>query len=579
MKKNISKILFVLIILGVILYTPAGVITGLRAENVADNTGYLENVLLEKMPGRERLNLVVSQQPLIDPPSLLGDNSLLIKLGNLYAPDSVREALRDMRSDNLIGAQLQQRTEQGKQWVYLQINLKQIVPYSIRQDGKIIVIDFNVSGIEAKLSAADSAKGRGVAFGGAQGNKDPQALSETAKQYTERMVSVDFQDAEIKSVLRLMAEYGNISIISGDDVKGNVTLAIKNVPWNQAFQSILDVRGLVQSQSGNIIIVATLEKHKKDEADKRKAMEEMRKADDERKTREQALDIEKGNLRQIMIEAKIIEASEDFIRNLGIQWGGGNSQNISGTYGLGIAGATNPLTTTRQMSQAFPPEITPAMVGMAAVNLPSNVIGPTLGLVFGNSRGFIEAQLSALEKTTQGKIISSPRVVTMDNVEAVIKQGEEVPYVTPATTSAPPTIAFKDALLSLKVKPKITSDNRISMVIKASNDRADYSKANVAGENPPIVKNEVDSKVVVRDGDTVVIGGISKNDETKIVAGVPWFYKIPVLGWLFKTENVDIKKRQLLIFVTPKILSESGYIEDECNMNNSHLLDRCRKSQ
>jgi len=159
----------------------------------------------------------------------------------------------------------------------------------------------------------------------------------------------------------------------------------------------------------------------------------------------------------------------------------------------------------------------------------------------------------------------------------VIKQGEEVPYITPATPNTPATVAFKDAVLRLEVKPKITEDNRISMDIKATNDRADYTKANAAGENPPIVKNEVESKVVVKDGDTVVIGGISKNQEDKTVAGVPWFYKIPVLGWLFKTENITKNKRQLLIFITPKILTESGYIEDECDTTKVDNLDRCRR--
>jgi len=321
--------------------------------------------------------------------------------------------------------------------------------------------------------------------------------------------------------------------------------------------------------------VMTLAKKKQDEADRQAAFEAQQKADEERKAREQKTDIEKGKLRQIMIEAKIVEASDDFIRNLGIQWGGGNSQNIAGAYGLGITGATNPLTTTRPMSYAFPAEINPAMT-MAAVNMPSTVIGPTLGLVFGGARGFIEAQLQALEKTTQGKIISSPRVVTMDDVKAVIKQGEEIPYVTPATTTSPATIAFKDALLKLEVKPKITDDNRISMDIKATNDRADYTKALVAGQQMPIIKNEVESKVVVKDGDTVVIGGVAKVDETRITAGVPWFYKVPVLGWLFKTENIDIKKRQLLVFITPKILTESGYLEDECDPAKVNNLDRCR---
>ena len=573
MKKYLSKIIPVLIILWVVLY---GVVTGVGADqhkapgvkNETANVGYLENILFERLSGREKVILVVSQQPVIAPPSLQADNSLLIRLENLYAPDSMREPLRGMQSLNVTGVRTEQRTAQGKSWVYLKINLKENTPYSIRPEGNKIIIDFNVSALEAKSAADRSGQSS------ESGEIKKPARSEAVKRYTDQIISIDFQDAEIKSVLRLMAEYGNISIISGDDVKGNVTLTMKSVPWEQALNSILDIKGLAKKQAGDVITVMTLAKQKKDEADKKAVEEDKRKAEDERKAREQQSDIEKGKLRQIMIEAKIVEASDDFIRNLGIQWGGGNSQNIGGAYGLGITGATNPLTQTRPMSYAFPPEINPAMT-MAAVNMPTNILGLTLGLVFGGAHGFIEAQLQALEKTTQGKIISAPRVVTMDDVKAVIKQGEEIPYVTPATTTSPATIAFKDALLKLEVKPKITPDNRISMDIKATNDRADYTKALVAGQQMPIIKNEMESKVVVQDGDTVVIGGVAKVDETKITAGAPWFYKIPVLGWLFKTENIDIKKRQLLIFITPKILSESGYIEDECDTTKVDNLNRC----
>lgn len=579
MRKYLSRIIPVFIVLWVVLY---GVITGVGADqsnapgakNETANVGYLENILFERLSGRERVILVVSQQPVIAAPSLQPDNSLLIRLENLYAPDNLREPLRGMQSLNVTGVRTEQRTAQGKSWVYLRINLKESTPYSIRPEDNKIIIDFNVSALEAKVAASQGSY-RDVSAGGGEIKKP--ARSEAVKRYTDRIVSLDFQDADIKSVLRLMAEYGNISIIAGDDVKGNVTVTLKSVPWEQALDAILNIKGLTKKQTEEVIIVMTLAKKKQDEADRQAAFVAQQKAEEEQKAREQKTDIEKGKLRQIMIEAKIVEASDDFIRNLGIQWGGGNSQNISGSYGLGISGATNPLTTTDKFAYKFPPEISPAMT-MAAVNMPSSaLVGPTLGLVFGNARGFIEAQLQALEKTTQGKIISSPRVVTMDDVKAVIKQGEEIPYVTPATTTSPATIAFKDALLKLEVKPKITDDNRISMDIKATNDRADYTKALVAGQQMPIIKNEVESKVVVRDGDTVVIGGVAKVDETKITAGVPWFYKIPVLGWLFKTENIDIKKRQLLVFITPKILEESGYVEDECDSTKVDNLDRCRK--
>jgi type IV pilus assembly protein PilQ len=503
------------------------------------------------------------------PASLQGDNSLLIRLENLYAPNHLRETIKGNLL-NVTDVRAEQKTEQGKPWVYLTIRFRENTPYSVVPEGKKIIVDFNISGVASRLSANPSVLSRETGVG-----KKQPAHPGSVKQYTDRIVSLDFQEADIKSVLRLMAEYGNISIISGDDVKGNVTLTLKSIPWEKALDSILNIKGLTKKQSDEVIIVMTLAKKKQDEADWQAAFEAQQKADEGRKARELKSDIEKGKLRQIMIEAKIVEASDDFIRNLGIQWGGGNSQNIAGAYGLGVSGATNPLTTTNPLTYAYPGEINPALA-MAAVNMPSILTGPTLGLVFGGARGFIEAQLQALEKTTQGKIISSPRVVTMDDVKAVIKQGEEIPYVTPATAQNPATISFKDALLKLEVKPRITEDNRISMEIKATNDRADYTKALVAGQQMPIIKNEVESKVVVKDGDTVVIGGVSKVDESKITAGVPWFYKVPVLGWLFKTENIDIKKRQLLIFITPKILTESGYIEDECDGSKMEKLDRCR---
>ena len=597
MKKYLSKIIPIFIILWIFLYTPAGVATGLRADqnnvigakNETANVGYLENILFEKSSGRERVRLVVSQQPLIAPPSIQADNSLLIRLENLFAPDNIRKTLGGGQLLNLTDVEVQQRVSEGKQWVHLKINLKENVPYSIRQEGKIVVIDFNISSVEAKLSARkqqDSIKSREVSTGGGtygvNETRMPARLV-TTKKYTDRLVSIDFQDADIKSVLRLMSEYGNMSIISGNDVKGNVTVTMKNVPWEQALDSILDINGLTKKQMGDVISVMTLERKKKDESDKKAAEEDQIKAEDARKARELQILVEKGKLRQVLIEAKIVEASEEFVRNLGVQWGFGNSSTV-GSYGLGLSGGTNPLTQTNARRQTYPPEINwttggkdPLPLTMAAVNLPSAILGPTFGLVFGNARGFIETQLSALEATRTGKIISSPKVVTMDNVKAVIKQGDEVPYVTPASGTSPATVTFKEAVLRLEVKPKITGEGRISMEIKATNDTPDYAQGEKLQGNPPIRKNEVESKIVVQDGDTVVIGGVSRNDEFKVESGVPWFYKIPVLGWLFKTENISKQKRQLLIFITPKILSGSGYIEDECDTTNLDNLDRCRK--
>ena len=532
MRKYLSRIIPVFIVLWVFFYTPAGVVTGSGAP---DNAGYLEKILLEDQPGREKVILEVSQLPTNIPASLQGDNSLLVRLENLYVPNHLRETLKG-NLQNITDVRAEQKTERGKPWVYLTIRFRENTPYSIVPEGNRVIVDFNISGVASKLGES--------LLQNAAGEKS-QARSGNVKRYTDRIVSLDFQDADIKSVLRLMAEYGNISIIAGDDVKGNVTVTLKSVPWEQALDSILNIKGLTKKQTEEVIIVMTLAKKKQDEADRQAAFLAQQKAEEEQKAREQKSDIEKGKLRQIMIEAKIVEASDEFVRNLGVQWGAGSNQNIAGAYGLGFGGGTNPFTKSTQNVFRYPSEITSVVqktqqtdtafpLSLAAVNFPTNVIGPALGVVFGGAHGFIEAQLQALEKTTQGKIISSPRVVTMDDVKAIIKQGEEIPYVTPATTTSPATIAFKDALLKLEVKPKITNDNRISMDIKATNDRADYGKANIVTGNPPIIKNEVESKVVVKDGDTVVIGGVSKIQEDKTVAGVPFFTRFPFWGGCLK---------------------------------------------
>jgi type IV pilus assembly protein PilQ len=586
MKKSLSRIIPVFIVLWIFVYSPGISPSAENADqrNTPDKknetadtkVGYLENVLFEKLPGKERINLVVSQQPVINV-STSADGSLVIKLENMFAPDNLRGSLGDGELVNVVRVQPRQQLSYGKQFIYLTIDLKENVPYAIRQEGKNIFIDFYISNLGEK-KPVESLVAQGKNKKAAAKKKNVEKISEETVTFSDdvqenearpakkiifhrnkdRLITLDFQDADIKTVLRLMAEYGNISIISGDDVKGKVTLTIKNTPWEQALDSILDIQGLAKKQIGDVISVMTLERKKKDEGDKVKAEEDQIKAEDQRKERNLKALVDKGKLRQILIEAKIVEATESFIRNLGIQWGFGNSQSV-GSYGLGLSGGSNTSSvTTNPKAFSYPPEITGPLgtaLTMAAVNFPASAVSSTLGLVFGGAQGFIETQLSAMEKNQTGKIISSPKVVTMDGVKAVIKQGSEIPYVTPAVVGSPATITWKQAVLQLEVKPQITEEGKISMEIKATNDRADYT---YSLENPSIRKNEVESKIVVQDGDTLVIGGVSVTQADETTTGIPWFQKIPVLGWLFKTENLTKDKKQLLIFITPKIIEEAG---------------------
>jgi len=544
---------------------------GNKAE-AAPSAGQLENVLLAKLPGKERVHLVVSKQP-EQPPDVKSNvnGSYLIKLEGIDVPDNLCRTIGEGELGNIIKVVPSRQSINGKNGVYINIYASKVVPYSVRQEAQDILIDFNVSGLEVKKASASGkspATKKTVAKVNSEEEKIDNVKKDEApdlavkqlpvKKQTERIVSLDFQDADIKSVFRLMAEYGNVSIITSDEVKGNITLTMKNVPWTKALDTILDVNSLAKREEGNVIVVTTRARRKADDNAKLSEIE------DEKKRKAQAqLDLaDKGMLKQVMIEAKIVEATDEFVRNLGVQWGFGNNQKVSGSnhYGLGVTGGSEVATTNAQ-TQTYPSQIgfkhtDGTSLAMAAVNFPAAAVGPAIGLVFGGATGFLETQLAALETNSIGKVISSPKVVTMEGIKATIKQGNEVPYITPASGTSPATVSFKEALLSLEVTPKLTDEGKISMDIMASNDTPDWSKAALNPQgNPPIVKSQVVSKVVVNDGDTIVIGGILKSSDSKAVSGWPWLQKIPVLGWLFKTDSTTKTKTQLLIFITPRILS------------------------
>jgi len=184
-----------------------------------------------------------------------------------------------------------------------------------------------------------------------------------------------------------------------------------------------------------------------------------------------------------------------------------------------------------------------------------STVGPGLGVVMGSDKFILDAKLSALENSGDGRTISSPKVTTIDNVKATIKQGEEIPYVV-KDDDGTNSVEFKDAALLLEVTPRITPDGKISMEVLATNDEADFSKTNVTGENPPITTSSVESTVIVNDGDTIVVGGIHKTDKTENINGIPWLKDMPYLGWFFKYKTIRENKREILIFVTPRIIKE-----------------------
>ncbi|MGC9975392.1 MAG: hypothetical protein ABSC57_01550 [Syntrophales bacterium] len=523
--------------------------------------GYLENIKLDRINDKERLTIALSKQSSVAIESI-GGNNLLVKMANVFVPEELKRTLGEGMLSNIVSVVPSQKTVDGEQWAFITIALRELVPYKVNQEGQNVLIDFDVRTLAAKSPVAGQ-KAPHI-------TKESQIATEVSKEdttqrqgrppYAGRAVTLDFQDASIKTVLRLLSEVGGVTIVSGDDVKGNVTLYMKKVPWNQALDTVLDVQGLVKKQKGDVISIMTVEKWKKDEADRRTAEEDRLKVEAITKKAEQDRLEERGKLRQISIEAKIVQATDEFIRNIGVTWGA-VSYNSIGNYSSALTGGTNTSvpTTPNTVTWGYPTGLPTAntsgnIMQSAAVNYPSAIPGsPTFGLIIGGANAVLEAQIQALETNNLGKIISSPKVTTMDNVKASIKQGQEIPYVT-IDKDGNRSITFKEAVLKLDVKPKITPDGTISMEIKATNDSADYAEGVLLGGNPPINKSEVESKIVVNDGDTIVIGGILITSDQRQVSGVPWFMKIPVLGWLFKTESVDKKRQQFMVFITPKII-------------------------
>ena len=525
--------------------------------------GYLEGIAFDRINGKERLTIVLSKQSAVAIESI-GGKDLLVKITKVFVPEELKRTIGEGKLSNIISVVPSQKTVDGEQWALITIALRERVPYKVNQKGQNVLIDFDVRSLAARTPVVEqSAPNVLKEWQKAAEVPEEDITQKPAKPpYGGPAISLDFQDANIKTVFRLLAEVGGVTIVSGDDVKGNVTVYMKKVPWDQALDTILDVQGLVKKQMGDIISIMTIEKMKKDQADRRAGEEDRMKAEAVAKKAEQDRLEERGKLRQVSIEAKIVQVQDDFVRNIGVQWGGVTYNSVGG-YSSALMAGTNPGTNAsgaRNITWGYPSAIPftnsdGTVIQSAALNYPASVAGPTFGLIIGGSAAVLEAQLQALETNNTGKIISSPKITTMDNVKATIKQGQEIPYVT-IDKDGNRSITFKEAVLKLEVKPKITPDGTISMEIKATNDSADYATGALLGGNPPINKNEVESKIVVQDGDTIVIGGILNTSDQRNEAGVPWLMKIPVLGWLFKTEGVTKQRKQLMVFITPKIISK-----------------------
>ena len=461
------------------------------------------------------------------------------------------------------------------------VNMEDMLLYNISSEDNKIILDIgdeSVLALATKLSEKEQAR---LVTEEITGAEEPQ--------YTGARISLDFQKADIHNILRILADVSGLNIITSDTVKGQVTMKLKDVPWDQALDVVLKNNGLDKIMDGNIIRVATIKEiqaekeaqQKRQETEKQieplyyKIIEVNYESAKNMKDNLESLKSERGSVeinertntliikdtkakiaemeslvkkldkkeQQVLIESRIVEVTHQKARELGIQWGGYHNSvtnmNFPATVGItGGTGLPSPNTGLGGVGVSLPTTATP-----------TGAIGLTLGHV--NGTALLDARLMALENSGTGRIVSMPKITTMNNKEAVIESGREIPY---QTTSADGTkTEFKKATLSLKVTPHVTPDKHVRLEIQTNKDEADFANQ-LPGAPPPILTKQAKTEVLVKDGDTTVIGGLFKDNNQRGENKVPFFGDLPLLGWMFKSKLDKKSGEELLIFITPKIV-------------------------
>jgi type IV pilus assembly protein PilQ len=437
------------------------------------------------------------------------------------------------------------------------------------------------------------------------------------KKFEGDLLSLNFQDIEVRAVLQIIADFTGLNVVVSDTVQGNLTLRLQNVPWDQALDIIMRTKGLTMRQQGNVIYIAPTEEvaaREKLELEAQQTVEDLIPLRTEiirvnyAKASELATIIEadssgggdggeEGSLlsprgtiqfdqrtnsllikdipenitairglisqldipvRQVMVDSRIVIASDDFRKELGVRWGFSGVRQRDG----GIATTSGSLQGTDSVvndaignlvdtGQPFPVGV-PALADRLGVDLGTDSFGSIALALLGRDY-LVDLELTALQAEGRGEILSNPRIVTNDRIEASVSQGFEVPFIT-QDEGGNANVEFKDALLELVVTPQITPDNNIIMDLQVNKDEPDFGRA-VQGQ-PSIVKREIKTQVLVANGETLVLGGVFEHTINRGVDKVPLLGDIPVLGYLFQRNVNRDQKLELLIFVTPQIITD-----------------------
>jgi len=440
-------------------------------------------------------------------------------------------------------------------------------------------------------------------------SKEKQAeLKKKKFGYVGEKLSLNFQNINVRAVLQLIADFTGFNLVTSDTVRGNITLRLKNVPWDQAMDIILKTKGLSKRQTGNVVLVAPTEEiaaREKLELESQKQIAELAPLRSEfvqvnyakaselaalLKSDANSLLSRRGNVtidertntllvqdtaekliqirelvatldipvRQVLIEARVVVANDDFSKDLGVRFGIANRRKDTPAEAAGsntaiagnLQGTTDlinfdTLTNTDGLNvnlPASPADGVPATIALAIAKLP-----------FGN---LLQLELSALQQEGRGEIISNPRVITANQKEAYIEQGTEIPFLS-SSANGSTRVTFKKAVLSLRVTPQITPDDRVIMDLTVTQDTVGQLIALLGSSIPSIDTQEVSTQVLVDNGETVVLGGVYRRETRNDVDRVPFFGDLPYVGFLFKQTSRINQKQELLIFVTPKIIKDT----------------------
>lgn len=437
--------------------------------------------------------------------------------------------------------------------------------------------------------------------------------------YTGERLSLNFQDIEVRAVLQIIADFTGLNLVASDTVNGKITLRLQNVPWDQALDLVLKTKGLDKRQVGTVLMVAPaaeIAERERNELETKRQVQELAPLQTEYLriryasakalfnlfdpkakgqsaggggAKENSILSERGRvivdertnsllvtetaqkldefrrivklldvpIRQVMIEARIVIANSDFEQDLGIQWGGAAVGSLHGNL-LEGGGSMSTIAGDNSASAAFSGNGTIQFPDALAVDL--GVANPTGSFAIGytSSKVLINAELSALETQGRGEVVSQPKVITGDKQQATIKSGTEIPYQQ-SSANGETTVTFKEAVLKLDVTPSITPDDRIIMDLIISQDSvgALVPSGSFGGTIPSIDTNALKTQVLVGNGETVVLGGVFKTQDVLSTKKVPFLGDIPYVGRLFRSDSNIKKKSELLIFITPRILSDT----------------------